>query len=128
MKERELAPRLRSREPIGTLEKDVPYIIVEIGAGLEPWPAVLGVRNPYRQKILDTPGMRYVGVDANLDRLKQGQGRLRLTDTARRIDPNERVSFVAAEGGGLPFAPDTVSEILVRNVLSDMAIPHEKKI
>jgi len=122
--------RTRPRSRDGVLsqgqEKGEKYIVVEIGSGKDPLPTVRGVTNAYRGRIHENPDIYYFGVDRNFERLAYGRDKLALMDKVRKFDPHELL-FVEAEGENLPFASDSVSEVVLKDVLGDIEVGRKMK-
>src|SRR3990167_5843966 len=120
-------PSGRRHERVKQLEDDAPYLVVEIGSGEEPLPATLGTIDPYRKHLRDNPDIHYFGVEKNSHRMDKGRGKLAMMDQVRGWDPDERVKFLNQSGEKLPFPPESVAEVILRDVLSDPDIKAPEK-
>ena len=65
----------------------------------------------------ENPNIRYVGVDLNHTFLGIGKALQVSEDVRAGHAPNERIHYVNATGGALPFADNSVSELVLKNVL-----------
>jgi ubiquinone/menaquinone biosynthesis C-methylase UbiE len=107
-----------------SLEKTKEHVILEIGSGIYPMLSGEATPDSYREWVKKRPDVRHIALDR--ERF--------YTSLARAIyaeDPGvvaagveDRTSFVRADGTHLPFADESIEEVILRNTLGfrDIAI------
>ncbi|MDO8514380.1 MAG: methyltransferase domain-containing protein [bacterium] len=93
------------------------YLIVEIGSGDNPY--WVETSEGYREKFRSDPNIQYIGIDDDESQLHLGKNLLQRENEKYDLEKTGRVHYVKAEGQKLPFADNSVSEIILRNIIGD---------
>lgn len=109
-------------------DKQEPYLIVEVGSGDSPF--LLQTSEDYRERFRKNPSVRYIGVDRDEAELRYGKNLVERKDDKIDLDLDKtgRVHYVNSKGELLPFAANSISELILKNVISDKDISPRKKI
>lgn len=93
------------------------YLIVEVGSGDNPY--WIGTTEEYRERFRENPNVRYIGIDDDEWQLRYGKNLLERKDDEYDLQKTGRLHYIKAEGQRLPFADNSIAEIIFRNVMGD---------
>ncbi len=91
-------------------EKNALTFIVEVGSGAAP--LMFNPSADYSTQFNNTPSVHYIAVDLSEDRVKEARENMRVLGRSK-----ERVHHIRANGEHLPFPNNSVSELILKNVL-----------
>ena len=97
-----------------------PYLIVEVGSGNSPF--LVDAPKEYLAQFRNNPNVRLVALDSDEGELDLGREEMRKKREMRNMEAAGRIEFRKAYGEQLPFEDNSISELVLKNVMGDEEI------